>query len=196
MIPTPLCRAVMCVLYRRHLKTLHKYYQCCLWKTWQIQWEDRCTNISVLQQANTTSIEAMIIRQTSLGQPHHPDGRLHSAKTNFNFPSLVKVNNQEEGRESASRMSSKPTGRNVTSTLICGRLLPRTTSNGGRVWYKDLSTSKLCKTNGDRKRLSQKQHTMNRTKTQYHPYNSETRAKIVTVCRSWISLINHLWTHR
>ena len=45
------------VTYRCHLKTLEKFHKRCLRKILCIRWEDRCTNASVLMEANTTSIE-------------------------------------------------------------------------------------------------------------------------------------------
>ena len=48
------------VTYRCLLNTLETFHQCCLRKMFHIRWEDRRTNASVLTEANTTNIEAMI----------------------------------------------------------------------------------------------------------------------------------------
>ena len=48
--------------YRRHLKTLEKFHQRCLRNIMNVSWEDRRTNVSVLEEAQLTSIEALIIR--------------------------------------------------------------------------------------------------------------------------------------
>ena len=50
------------VTYRCHLKTLEKFYQRCLRTLLCIRWENRRTNISILMEANATSIEAMVIQ--------------------------------------------------------------------------------------------------------------------------------------
>ncbi|KAI0226435.1 hypothetical protein LSAT2_023019 [Lamellibrachia satsuma] len=50
------------VTYRCHLKTLETIHQHCLRKMLHIQWEDCRTNASVLTEAITTSIEAMIVQ--------------------------------------------------------------------------------------------------------------------------------------
>ena len=50
------------VTYRCHLKTLDIFHQRCLRKMLHIQWEDHRTNASVLTEANTTRIEAMIMQ--------------------------------------------------------------------------------------------------------------------------------------
>ena len=67
------------VTYRRHLKTLEAFHQRYLRKILHIRWEDRCTNTSVLTEANTASIEAMIM-QNQLRLTSHcvrmPDFRL------------------------------------------------------------------------------------------------------------------------
>ena len=49
--------------YRRHLKCLEKYNQRCLRRILKIRWQDlrRRTNNSVLEETNSTSIEARII---------------------------------------------------------------------------------------------------------------------------------------
>ena len=59
-IPTLLYGAETWTTYRRHIKALEQYHQRCLRRILGITWEDRRTNISVLQDAKTTSIEAMI----------------------------------------------------------------------------------------------------------------------------------------
>ena len=50
------------ITYRCHLKTLETFHQRCLRKVHHIRWEDRRTNASVLTEANTTSIVAMIMQ--------------------------------------------------------------------------------------------------------------------------------------
>ncbi|KAM9164951.1 uncharacterized protein ACDP82_002140 [Pangshura tecta] len=49
--------------YRHLLKVLERHHQHCLRKILKIKWEDRRTNISVLEEAKIASIEAMIIHQ-------------------------------------------------------------------------------------------------------------------------------------
>lgn len=49
--------------YRRHIRCLERYHQRCLRRILRVKWQDRCTNISILNEANSTSIEAMIIKQ-------------------------------------------------------------------------------------------------------------------------------------
>ena len=48
--------------YRQHLKTLENFHQRCLRSILKISWENRKTNVSVLNEAKTTSIEAYIIK--------------------------------------------------------------------------------------------------------------------------------------
>ena len=47
--------------FRRHLNVLEKYHQRCLRRILGVTWQDRRTNSSVLDEAQCTSIEAMII---------------------------------------------------------------------------------------------------------------------------------------
>ncbi|XP_076045668.1 uncharacterized protein LOC143027905 [Oratosquilla oratoria] len=57
-IPTLLHASETWTPYRHHLKTLENFHQRCLRKILNISWEDRRTNLSILQEAKTTSIEA------------------------------------------------------------------------------------------------------------------------------------------
>uniref|UniRef100_A0A803SPW5 ribonuclease H n=1 Tax=Anolis carolinensis TaxID=28377 RepID=A0A803SPW5_ANOCA len=61
-LPTLLYACEMWTVYRRHTQLLERFYQRCLRKILQISWEDRRTNVSVLEEAKTTSIEAMLLR--------------------------------------------------------------------------------------------------------------------------------------
>lgn len=49
-------------MYRRHLKALEQFHQQKLRQILNISWEERKTNVEVLEQANMTSIEASIVR--------------------------------------------------------------------------------------------------------------------------------------
>ena len=63
----------------RHLKCLEKYHQRCLRRILKIRWQDRRTNNSVLEETNSTSIEAIIIRHQLRWAGHvvrMPDSRL------------------------------------------------------------------------------------------------------------------------
>ena len=61
-IPTLLYASETWTPYSHHLKTLEKFHQRCLRKILNISWEDRKTNVSVLQEAKMTSIEAYVIK--------------------------------------------------------------------------------------------------------------------------------------
>ena len=50
------------VIYRRHLRLIERYHQCCLHTILNIHWSDIVTNIKVLEMANVTSIEAMLLK--------------------------------------------------------------------------------------------------------------------------------------
>lgn len=61
-LPTLLYGADSWTTYSRHLKALEQYHQRCLRKILRISWEDRRTNISVLQEANIPSITSTIAK--------------------------------------------------------------------------------------------------------------------------------------
>ena len=50
------------VTYRNHLKVLERFHQRCLRTILHIHWSDYITNISVLERADITSIEAMVMK--------------------------------------------------------------------------------------------------------------------------------------
>uniref|UniRef100_A0A803T403 Reverse transcriptase domain-containing protein n=1 Tax=Anolis carolinensis TaxID=28377 RepID=A0A803T403_ANOCA len=61
-LPTLLYACETWTVYRHHTQLLEHFHQCCLRKILQISWEDRWTNVSVLEEAKTISIEAMLLR--------------------------------------------------------------------------------------------------------------------------------------
>ena len=50
------------VTYRRHLRLLERFHQRCLRIILNIHWSDYVTNVEVLEQAEITSIEAMLLK--------------------------------------------------------------------------------------------------------------------------------------
>ena len=50
------------VTYRHHLRLLERFHQRCLRTILNIPWTDYVTNVEVLEQAETTSIEAMLLK--------------------------------------------------------------------------------------------------------------------------------------
>ena len=62
MILTLLYASETWTTYRQHLRTLENFHQCCLRSILNINGENRKTNVSVLNVAKTTSIEAFIIK--------------------------------------------------------------------------------------------------------------------------------------
>jgi exonuclease III len=78
-IPTLLYGCETWTTYRRHLKGLEKYHQRCLRRILKVRWQDRRTNNSILQETNSSSIEAMIIKHQLRWTGHvvrMPDSRL------------------------------------------------------------------------------------------------------------------------
>ena len=61
-LPTLLYGSETWTTYRRNIKALEKFHQRSLRSILKISWEDHRTNVSVLEEANCTSIEAMMIK--------------------------------------------------------------------------------------------------------------------------------------
>ena len=78
--------------YRRPLKALEKFHQRCLRSILNISWEDRRTNISVLKEAKTTSIEAFAIKN-QLRWSGHVD-----RMTDERLPKQIFYSQLEEGK--------------------------------------------------------------------------------------------------
>ena len=53
------------LIYKHCLLLLERFHQQCFQKELQITWEDRQTNVGVLEAAKVTSVEAMILCWTS-----------------------------------------------------------------------------------------------------------------------------------
>ena len=49
-------------LYRRHIRLLDQFHLRCLCKIMGTKWQDRITNIEVLERANISGIEALLIK--------------------------------------------------------------------------------------------------------------------------------------
>ena len=65
------------VTYRRHLRLLERFHQCCLRSILNIHWSDFITNIEVLERAEVNSIEAMLLKtQLRWGQGTFPEWRI------------------------------------------------------------------------------------------------------------------------
>ncbi|XP_062822903.1 uncharacterized protein LOC134294934 [Anolis carolinensis] len=78
-LPTLLYACETWAVYRRHTQLLEHFHQRCLRKILQISWEDRRTNVSMLEEAKTTSIEVMLLRHQLRWTGHvvrMPDHRL------------------------------------------------------------------------------------------------------------------------
>lgn len=78
-VPTLIYGCETWTTYRRNLKCLEKYHQRCLRRILKVKWQDRRTNISILEEANTTSMEAKIVRHQLRWAGHivrMPDTRL------------------------------------------------------------------------------------------------------------------------
>ncbi len=61
-----LCTLLYCcetwTLYRCHIKQLEQFHQRCLRKTCNIKWQDRVSNLEVLDKCQIPSIESMLIQ--------------------------------------------------------------------------------------------------------------------------------------
>uniref|UniRef100_A0A803SVV7 Reverse transcriptase domain-containing protein n=1 Tax=Anolis carolinensis TaxID=28377 RepID=A0A803SVV7_ANOCA len=60
-LPTLLYACETWTIYRQHTQLLEQFHQRCLLKILQISWEDRQTNVRLLEEAKTTSIEVMLL---------------------------------------------------------------------------------------------------------------------------------------
>ncbi len=78
-LPTLLYASESWTVYARHLKQLEKYHQRCLRRILQVTWEHRRTNSSILEEAECSSIESLLIKNQLRWTGHvlrMPDSRL------------------------------------------------------------------------------------------------------------------------
>ena len=61
-LPSLLCGCETWTLYRRHVKKLESFHMRALRSILGIKWQDRMTNLEVLDRTNSTSIESMLIK--------------------------------------------------------------------------------------------------------------------------------------
>ena len=64
-------------LYRRHLKQLERFHMLSLQTILNIKWQDRVSNLQVLDMAESTSIEAMILKSHAEITPNQLEPRAH-----------------------------------------------------------------------------------------------------------------------
>ena len=79
MLPTLLYVSETWTTYRRHFQALEKFHQRSLRNFLGISWEDHRTNLRVLQETKTTSVEVIVIKNQLRWCGHvvrMPDSRL------------------------------------------------------------------------------------------------------------------------
>ncbi len=65
-------------LHRRHLKMLERFHMRSLRSILAVRWQDRVTNLQILEKSESQSIEAIIPAQTDWSR--HPNGRFQAPK--------------------------------------------------------------------------------------------------------------------
>uniref|UniRef100_W5N9J4 C2H2-type domain-containing protein n=1 Tax=Lepisosteus oculatus TaxID=7918 RepID=W5N9J4_LEPOC len=175
------------VTYYCHLKTLERFHQRCLLKILRINWEDRCTNSSVLIEAKTSSTEAMIL-QNQLRWTGHcirmPNSRL---------PKQVLYSQLSRGQRIC-----EARGRDTLKTCLRKGQISFM-SAGGEVLARErpLWHHMICQTptHFETYCLSDEADKRRRRKEKGHSQNGTSCPHCSKICGSGIGLLSHLRTH-
>ena len=61
-VPTPLYGAETRVIYRKEIRLLERFYQCCSRAYLGVKWQDHVSNKEVLKRASLPSVESVLLR--------------------------------------------------------------------------------------------------------------------------------------
>uniref|UniRef100_A0A803TM72 ribonuclease H n=1 Tax=Anolis carolinensis TaxID=28377 RepID=A0A803TM72_ANOCA len=193
-LPTLLYACKTWTVYRRHTKLLERFHQRCLRKILQISWEDRRTNVSVLEEAKTTSTEAILLRHQLRWTGHvvrMPDHRLPKQLL---YSELKNGKRNVGGQEKRFKYGLKANLKNCGIDTENWEALALERSN----WRSAVTSSAVefeeARTEGLReKRAKRKERQANPDRDRLPPGNRCPHCG--RICGSRIGLFSHLRTH-
>ena len=181
------------VAYRRHVKVLEQFQQRILRAILGVHWQDRITNARILEQADTTSIEAHIVRSQLSWAGHvrrMPDTRVPKQLL---YAELSAGNRKTGGQWKRYKDQLKANLKKCEMDLQW-----ETTADDRAYWRR---TSHMGVANLERRRIITEAEKRERRKNQ--EYDNDTADSAVCVCnvcgricRSAIGLYSHQRTHR
>ena len=114
------------VTYRNHLKPLEQFHQHCLCTILNIQWSDYINNLIVLEWADITSIETMLLK-TKLRWAGHV-----SRMEEYRLSKIILYGELSSGlrNRGAPKKHYKDTLKKSLGAILSGLHLPKTTAHG------------------------------------------------------------------
>ena len=100
-VPTLLYSAETWILYRKQIRLLERFHQCCLCTILSIKWQDHVSNKEVLKRASLPSIESILL-QVQLCWAGHI-----TRMKDVRMPKTVFFSELQEGKRAVSRKRYK-----------------------------------------------------------------------------------------
>ncbi len=189
------CACETWTIYKRHFHLLERFHQRCLRKILRITWEDRRTNVSVLEEAKTTSIEKMILQRQLQWTGHvvrMPDCRL---------PKQLLYSQLKDGKRNIGGQYKRFKDVHKANLKKCNinienwEALAHERSNWRLAFHKGSMDFEEARVQGEReKRAKRKARQMN--PLQDHLLSGNLCPHCGKLCGSRIGLHSHLRTHR
>ena len=196
-LPTLLYGAESWTTYSRHLRALEKYHQRCLRKILGISWEDRRTNVSVLQEANIPAISTTTIRHQLRWTGHvirMPDNRI---------PKQMLYGQLKEGKRTQGGQRKRYKD-NIKGNLKKCHIDPRTWEEKAtdRTTWRNLVHEGAARYNDDLRRAAHEKRRLRKEKATTKPAQSNPTTTTfpcphcTRIIGSRIGLYAHLKTHK
>ncbi|XP_062817737.1 putative uncharacterized transposon-derived protein F52C9.6 isoform X1 [Anolis carolinensis] len=193
-LPTLLYACETWTVYRRHTKLLERFHQHCLRKILQISWEDMWTNASVLEEAKTTSIEAMLLRHQLHWTGHVVRMPDHSLPKQLLYSELKNGKRNVGGQEKRFKDGLKANLKNCGIDTENWEALALDHSNWRSAVTSSAAEFEEARTEGlKEKRAKRKERQANPDRGRLPPENQCPHCG--RICRSRIGLFSHLRTH-
>ena len=104
-----LCECETWTRYRRRVKQLETFHMCALCSILGMHWQDRIKNLEVLDRAECTSIEALLIKPSCDGWDKSSEWTILACPVNYCMESLCALQGHCEGEPSVVRHPAERT---------------------------------------------------------------------------------------
>ena len=176
------------VTYQNHLKLLERFHQCCLRTIVNIHWSDYITNLIVLEQADITSIEAMLLKVQLRWAGHV------SRMEDHRLPKIILYGELSSGlrNKGAPKKRYKDTLKKSLGACNISHLEWTTLAEDGGAWRRTISKAASSFESSRMSAIEAKrQRRKNNAATTPNPDETFTCCHCNRTCRSRVGLISH-----
>ena len=176
------------VTYRNHLKLLERFHQRCLRTILNIHWSDYITNIIVLERADITSIEAMLLKIQLRWAGHV------ARMDDHRLPKIILYGELSSGlrNRGAPKKRYKDTLKKSLGACNISHLEWTTLAEDRGAWRRTISKAASSFESSRRSAIEEKrQRRKNSAATTPNPDQTFTCCHCNRTCRSRIGLISH-----